>query len=111
MIKVVVYATPDDREPFTDWLVGLDRQARKRVLIAVGRLEEGNTQSLKSVGDGVFEIRLTYGAGIRIYLGREGDSLVILLYGGTKRRQSDDIAKAKQLWRDYRSERATERKN
>lgn len=78
--------------------------------IALARLAEGNTGSLKSVGDGVFEIRLKFGAGIRVYLGREGDKLVILLHGGTKHRQSDDIAKAKQLWRDYLSEKKTERK-
>ncbi len=88
------------------WLSKVDRQVRDRVNIALSRLEEGNTGNLKSVGDGVYEIRLTFGAGIRVYLGREGDKLVILLHGGTKHRQSDDIAKAKQLWLDYMTETA-----
>jgi putative addiction module killer protein len=110
MIEIEVYTTPEGKRPFIKWLGKVDAQARDRVNIALGRLEEGNTGSLKSVGDGVFEIRLTFGAGIRIYLGREGDKLVILLHGGTKRRQSDDIAKAKQLWRDYLDETTTERK-
>ena len=105
MIKLEVYATSDGKKPFVKWMNNLDRQARKRVNIALLRLEEGNTGSLKSVGEGVHEIRLIYGAGFRIYLGREGDQLVILLHGGTKRRQSDDIAKAKKLWRDYQAEK------
>ena len=110
MIEIEVYTTPEGKQPFFKWLAKIDRRARTRVNVALGRLEEGNTGSLKSVGDGVFEIRLTFGAGIRIYLGQEGDRLVILLHGGTKRRQSDDIAKAKQLWRDYQDETTTERK-
>jgi putative addiction module killer protein len=110
MIQVVVYETPDGREPFKRWLSKLDVQSAKRVAVALNRLGEGNTGNLKSVGDGVFEIRLTFGAGIRVYLGREGDTLVILLHGGTKHRQSDDIAKAKQLWRDYKAETTTEGK-
>ena len=85
------------------WLSKADSQVRNRVNVALARLAEGNTGSLKSVGDGVFEIRLTFGTGIRVYLGRKGDRLVILLHGGTKHRQSDDIAKAKQLWRDYKA--------
>ena len=108
MIEIVVYTTPEGKKPFIKWLSKVDGQVRNRVNIALARLEEGNTGSLKSIGDGVFEIRLTFGSGIRIYLGRENEKLVILLHGGTKRRQSDDIAKAKQLWRNYKAE--TERK-
>ena len=110
MIEIEVYTTPDGKQPFIKWLTKIDRQARKRVNVALGRLEDGNTGSLKSVGEGVFEIGLAYGAGIRVYLGREGDKLVILLHGGTKHRQSGDIAKARQLWRDYQAETTTERK-
>ena len=101
MIEIRVYETPDGKTPFAKWLGDIDRQARKRVEIALLKLEEGNTGGLKSVGDGVHEIRLTFGAGWRVYLGREGDEMVILLHGGTKRRQSNDIAKAKELWREY----------
>ena len=104
MIEIEVYTTEDEKQPFMKWLAGIDRQARKRVNIALARLEDGNTGSLKSVGDGVYEIRLTFGAGFRVYLGRQGNKLVILLHGGTKHRQSNDIAKAKQLWRDYLAE-------
>ena len=104
-IELRIYETPEGERPFQDWLESIDPQARKRVNIALLRLEDGNTGSLKSVGDGVHEIRLTFGAGWRVYLGREGNRLVILLHGGTKRRQSNDIAKAKELWRQYQDEK------
>lgn len=104
MIEIHVYSGPDGQEPFTKWLEGIDRQARMRVNIALLRLEEGNTGSLKSLGDGIHELRLTFGPGYRIYLGREGDRLVILLHDGTKRRQSTDITRAKALWRAYLAE-------
>lgn len=104
MFEISLYVTSDGKRPFIRWLSKLDRQTRKRVNIALARLEDGNVAHLKSIGDGVFEIKIAYGAGIRLYLGREGDHLVILLHGGTKRRQSDDIAKAKQYWRDYKAE-------
>lgn len=109
MIEIEVYTAPDGKQPFIKWLEGIDRNARQRVNVALARLEDGNTGSLKSVGDGVHEIRLQFGAGFRVYLGRQGNTLVILLHGGTKRRQSDDIAKAKQLWAEYLNE-TTERK-
>jgi len=104
MITLEVYTTEDGKQPFIKWMEGIDRQARRRVTIALERLEDGNTGALKSVGDGVHEIRLTYGPGYRVYLGQRGQTLVILLHGGTKHRQSDDIAKAKALWRDYLDE-------
>ena len=105
MFEIEVYVTEDGKKPFERWLGDIDRQARKRVEIAILRLADGNTGSLKSVGDGVHEIRLTYGAGFRVYLGMDGDRLVILLHGGTKHRQSADIAKAKGLWLAYQAEK------
>ncbi len=105
MIEIEVYTAEDGNQPFIKWLENIDREARRRVNIALAKLEDGNTGSLKSVGSGVHEIRLTYGAGIRVYLGWENNHLVILLYGGTKKRQSDDIAKAQQLWRDYQAQK------
>ena len=105
MIKIEVYTTADGKRPFQKWFENIDVQARTKVRIAIERLSEGNTSNLKSVGGGVHEIKLAFGAGFRVYLGREGDQLVILLHGGTKKRQSDDIAKAQQLWRDYLAEK------
>lgn len=104
MIEIDVYETATGDRPFEKWFARVDRHARKRILVAFGKLEDGNTGSLKSVGGGVSEIKISFGEGYRIYLGREGDRLVILLHGGTKKRQSEDITKAKQLWRDYLAE-------
>ena len=70
--------------------------------VALARLEQGNTSSLKGVGEGVMESRINFGAGYRVYLGRDGDTLVILLSGGTKKRQQRDIEAAHAMWTDYR---------
>lgn len=72
--------------PFADWFERLDA-----------------VSNVKGVGEGVFEFRIDYGPGYRIYFGRDGDRLVILLAGGTKRRQDDDIAAAKARWSDYKA--------
>jgi len=75
----------------------VDRHARVHVLRAFEKLENGNTGNLKSVGTGVFEIRISFGPGYRVYLGQDGKQLGELLLGGTKKRQSKDINKAKEL--------------
>lgn len=80
-----------------------------RIRVAIDRLSAGNTGNLKSVGNGVHEVRLPFGAGLRIYLGWEGNEIVILLSGGTKHRQSADIAKAKEFWHDYLERKKNER--
>jgi putative addiction module killer protein len=105
VIEIRTYVGEDGRAPFARWLAGLDRVAASRVAIALGRLEDGIVSPLKSVGDGVQELRISFGPGYRIYLGREGARLVILLWGGTKQRQSEDIARAKRLWRAHLAER------
>lgn len=80
----------------------LDHTTQARIVVAFERLELGNTSSLKPVGAGVSEIRLDFGPGFRIYLAQDGDTLVILLGGGTKKRQSLDIEAAKNRWREYK---------
>lgn len=101
MITIEVYEDEDGRQPFIKWLAGIDRHARRRVNIALARLEDGNLSNLKMVGSGVYEMRLHFGPGYRVYLGKSGDRLVILLNGGTKQRQQNDIEKAKLYWRDF----------
>lgn len=108
MIELRTYQADNGKEPYIEWLKKLDAQTRLKVITAVGRLAEGNTSNLKSLGGGVSELKINFGAGYRVYLGQRGHELVILLSGGTKKRQSDDIAKAKVMWRDYLAE--TERK-
>lgn len=83
---------------FTDWLADLrDRQARARIVVRLERIEAGNFGDHKSVGEGVSELRLTYGPGYRIYLTRQGETVVILLCGGDKGSQAGDIREAKRL--------------
>src|ERR1700756_3048052 len=69
------------------------------------RLEQGNLSNVKSVGEGVLEYRINFGPGYRVYFGRDGEALVILLTGGTKKRQRRDIEQAKELWADYKRRR------
>lgn len=80
---------------FADWLDGLrDARAKARILVRLRRLSLGNFGDWKSVGSGVSELRVDYGPGYRVYLTRQGDSVVILLAGGTKKSQSRDIERA-----------------
>lgn len=94
----------DDRgaSPFARWFSRLDARAAAKVVVALTRLEQGNLSNLKPVGAGVHEFRIDFGPGYRIYLGRDGEDLIILLGGGTKARQQADIAAAKARWRDYK---------
>ena len=69
----------------------------------------GNLSNVKSVGAGVFERVIDFGPGYRVYFGKDGDRLVILLGGGTKKRQQADIADAQVLWTDYKLRKRRER--
>ena len=73
--------------------------------MAIARLEQGNLSNVKGVGEGVLEYRINFGPGYRVYFGRDGETLVILLTGGTKKRQQRDIQTAIGLWTDYRRRR------
>ena len=75
---------------------------------ALYRMEMGNLSNAKGVGGGVSEYRIDFGAGYRIYFGRDGDALITLLGGGTKARQQRDIEAAVALWREYRRSKRQE---
>jgi len=91
------------RNPFDRWFGKLDDDVQARVAVALDRLERGNVSAAKGIGAGVFELRLDFGPGYRVYFGKDGERLVILLGGGTKKRQQDDIATAQALWQEYKS--------
>jgi putative addiction module killer protein len=80
----------------------LDAVARAKVASAIARMEQGNLSNTKGVGGGVLEYRIDFGPGYRVYFGRDGETLVILLTGGTKRRQQRDIEAAIDYWRKYK---------
>ena len=67
------------------------------------RLEQGNTSNVKGVGSGVFEMKIDFGPGYRVYFGKDGEEIVILLGGGTKKRQQRDIGRAQECWQDYKN--------
>lgn len=84
MIRIREYIDARGRSPYAKWFGGLDPRAAAKVATALIRMEHGNLSNAKGTGAGVFEWRLDYGPGYRIYFGRDGDTLVILLGGGTK---------------------------
>ena len=102
--SVLVYRTREGRLPFDEWLRELrDQNAVARVLARIGRVRRGNLADYRTVGGGVCELRVDWGAGYRVYFGRKGAALVILLCGGDKRTQQRDIRLAQEYWNDYES--------
>ena len=85
-----------------DALDRLDPVTRARVVRALVQLSLGNLSEVKSVGGGVLERRLDFGPGYRLYFGRDGETLIILLAGGTENRQQRDIETAQRYWEDYK---------
>jgi len=109
-MEIRTYLDRDGNSPFERWFSALDAAAAAKVTVVLARIEQGNLASVKSVGDGVLESRIDWGPGYRVYLGRDGNVLVILLTGGTKKRQQRDIDAAKALWTDYKQQRLTGRR-
>lgn len=108
MIVVVEYEEKDGTRPFSKWFKNLNVPAALKIRTAVARMENGNFSNVKGVGQGVSEYKLDFGPGYRIYIGKDGDRLVILLGGGTKRRQSRDIEAAKAHWAAYKTRKRKE---
>ena len=102
MLDLRYFLASDGGSPFEEWFASLNAQAAAKVAVALARLEQGNLSNAKGVGDGVLEYRIDWGPGYRVYFGRDGDVLVILLTGGTKQRQQRDIETAKTSWSDYK---------
>ena len=102
MAELRYYLTAGGESPFGSWFSDLDAATAAKVTVALVRLEQGNTSNAKGVGEGVLEYRINWGPGYRVYFGRDGETLVILLTGGTKQRQQRDIERAKELWANYK---------
>lgn len=101
-IELREYRTANGRIPFREWLSGLRNiQTRARTRTRLDRVQLGNFGDARPVGRGVSELRLHFGAGYRVYFGRDGDTVVILLCGGDKGSQRRDIQRAQAYWTDY----------
>jgi putative addiction module killer protein len=109
MVEVREYLDRSGRSPFAAWSDRLNREAAAKVAAALARIQQGNFSSAKGVGSGVYEYRIDFGPGYRIYFGKDGDTLVILIGGGTKKRQQEDIATALGRWQDYKQRKGTGR--
>ena len=108
MIEVREYLDAEGKSPYAKWFDRLNVAAAVKVTTAVHRMGQGNFSNVKGVGAGVYEFRIDFGPGYRIYFGKDGDRLVILLAGGSKKRQDADIAAAKVNWRDYKRRKRQE---
>lgn len=103
MVELRRYQLSDERIPVSEWLSGLrDSRARAQIEVRLRRVSSGNFGDAKSVGEGVSELRVDVGAGYRVYFGKHGQALVILLCGGDKGSQQSDITLAKTYWTDWK---------
>jgi putative addiction module killer protein len=109
-IWVEEYIRPDGSSPYADWFNSLDAQAAAKMATAKLRMELGNTSNVKWFS-GIGEYVIDWGPGYRIYLAKDGDSLIVLFGGGTKRRQQADIKRAKGLHAEYKARKAAARSN
>jgi len=101
--QVENYKLPDGSCPFDDWMDSLrDQRARARIYARVVRVRLGNLGNCEPVGGGVLELKIDYGPGYRVYFGQAGIKLVILLCGGNKSSQAEDIRRAIEYWEDYK---------
>jgi putative addiction module killer protein len=104
-VEVLEYLDRNGRSPYAAWFDSLNAPAAARVAVALAGLEQGNLSNVKGVGAGVYEYRIDFGPGYRVYFGKDAERFVILLGGGTKKRQQNDIADAVARWRDYKKRR------
>lgn len=102
MLELLNYLDVEGESPFAIWFDEIDATAAAKVTTALTRLALGNLSNVKGVGEGVLEYKIDFGPGYRVYFGRDGERLVILLGGGTKKRQNTDIGQARKRWADYK---------
>ena len=105
--RIIFYRATDGRQPFTEWFSTLrDQVARDKIRTRLDRVEDGNFGTRRWVGEGVWELKIHQGPGYRVYFGLDGAEIVVLLCGGDKRPQDQDIHMARTFWADYLSRRA-----
>ena len=100
-VEILYYQTAADKRPFQEWLDRLDAALQQIVAVRLARIRRGLFGDAEPVGEGVFELKIDVGPGYRIYYGRAGKVVVILLHAGEKKRQSADIQRAQAYWQDF----------
>lgn len=100
-LSVYYYQTSSGRCPFRDWLESLEQQIQQIVDARLTRVRRGLLGYAKNLGSGLWELKFDVGPGYRIYYGRTGKTIVILLHAGIKKGQSSDINTAREYWADY----------
>jgi putative addiction module killer protein len=110
MRELDVYKTRENKRPFHAWYLSLAREARSRVRQRLEHIAEGSFGDFKPVGEGVLELRIHHGIGLRVYYGVDGNNIVLLLLGGDKSSQGKDIKRAKEYWKDYKERKSLERR-
>ena len=101
-MRIVEYETAAGESPFSRWFDSLNAPAAAKVTTALIRIGQGNTSNVESVGSGVYENKIDFGPGYRLYFGFDGKELVVLVGGGSKKQQSKEIEIAKAHWQDYK---------
>ncbi len=107
--KVVEYLREDGTSPCEEWFMGLDTVAAAKIMTVKLKMEQGNLSNVKWFR-GIGEYRLDWGPGYRVYIGRDGERLIILLGGGTKRGQQKDIDRAEAIWEEYKERKGKQKK-
>ena len=102
MFEITEYVDTDGNRPFQKWIRGLNREAAAKMLFNLEKIASGNTSNMQSLRGGIHEVKIHFGPGYRIYLGMYGNKFIILLGGGTKKRQQEDIDRARGYWLDYK---------
>lgn len=103
LVQILEYVAQDGSCPFRDWFDSLDAVPAARVNACLERVIDGNVSSVAPIGSGLSEIKLDFGPGYRIYFGKEGDLLLILLGGSSKKVQQKAIDKAKSMWQEHKA--------
>ena len=107
MKEIRLYKTNSGKEPFNEWLTNIkDKTIKARIRRRIDKLYFGHEGDCKSVGKGVYELRLMFGSGYRIYYARSGDTVIILLLGGNKNSQEEDIKTAQSYWHEFQEKRS-----
>ena len=104
--NIEIFQDTNGKEPFVNWVESRSLSDRARIFARLDRIRTGNPGDYKSVGEEVFELRLHFGPGYRIYFGEIENTIILLLCGGDKSSQKKDIKKAKTYWKTYKKLRS-----